>query len=79
MPKEKNRETRIEVRIAPDVLTVIKRAAKILGRSLSDFVVVAAQEAANRTIEEFQFIFLSEKEQRLFADCILSPPNASLA
>ena len=52
MPPEQTRTARLEARIAPDALAVVKRAAEIQGRSVSDFVVAAAQEAAHRTIEE---------------------------
>ena len=69
MPREQNRTTRIEARISPDALAVVKRAAEIEGRSVSDFVVAAAQEAANRTIEETHLIRLSMEEQRRFVDC----------
>ncbi len=74
---EQNRTTRIEARIAPDALAVVKRAAEITGRSVSDFVVAAAQEAANRTIEETQIIRLSIEDQRIFAEAILNPPPPS--
>jgi len=74
MPQEQNRTARIEARIAPDVLAVVKRAAEIQGRSVSDFVVAAAQEAARRTIEETQIIRLSVEDQRAFAEAILNPP-----
>ena len=50
MPPKPVRTSRIEARIAPDALKVIKRAAEIQGRSVSDFVVAAAQEVATRTI-----------------------------
>lgn len=79
MPSENIRTARIEARIAPDALAVVKRAAEILGRSVSDFVVAAAQEAANRTIEESQIIRLSVEEQRRFVDCLLNPPKISPA
>ena len=49
------------------------------GRSVSDFVVAAAQEAANRAIEETQIIRLSVEDQRAFADAILNPPAPSAA
>jgi uncharacterized protein (DUF1778 family) len=75
MPTEHNRTARIEARIAPDALAVVKRAAEILGRSVSDFVVVSAQEAANRTIEEAHLIRLSVEDQRRFADCVFNPPK----
>jgi uncharacterized protein (DUF1778 family) len=74
MPQEPNRTSRIEARIAPDALAIVKRAAEIQGRSVSDFVVAAAQEAAHRTIEETQIIRLSVEDQRAFAEAILNPP-----
>jgi uncharacterized protein (DUF1778 family) len=77
MAQEPTRTSRIEARIAPDALKVVRRAAEIQGRSLSDFVVAAAQEAATRTIEETQIIRLSVEDQRLFAEAILNPPPPS--
>ena len=79
MPTERNRTARIEARIAPDALMIVKRAAEIQGRSVSDFVVAAAQEAANRTIEAAQIIRLSVEDQRTFAEAIASPPPPSAA
>jgi uncharacterized protein (DUF1778 family) len=74
MPSEANRTARLEARIAPDALAVVKRAAELQGRSVSDFVVAAAQEAANRAIEEAQIIRLSVEDQRAIAEAILHPP-----
>lgn len=74
MPQEATRTTRIEARIAPDALAVVKRAAELQGRSVSDFVVAAAQDAAHRTIEETQVIRLSVEDQRRFAEAIVNPP-----
>jgi uncharacterized protein (DUF1778 family) len=77
--QEPNRTARIEARIAPEALAVVKRAAEIQGRSVSDFVVAAAQEAASRAIEEAQIIRLSVEDQRNFVDAILSPPEPAPA
>jgi len=74
MPQDTNRTSRIEARIAPDALAIVRRAAEIQGRSVSDFVVTAAQEAAHRAIEETQIIRLSIEDQRAFAEAILNPP-----
>ncbi len=74
MPSENPRSSRIEARIAPDTLAVVKRAAEIEGRSVSDFVVAAAQEAAYRTIEETHLIRLSVEEQQRFVELLLDPP-----
>jgi uncharacterized protein (DUF1778 family) len=77
--QESNRSARIEARITPEALAVVKRAAEIQGRSVSDFVVAAAQEAASRAIEEAQIIRLSVEDQRNFAEAILSPPEPAPA
>ena len=79
MPRNPNRTERIEARIAPEALAVVKRAAALQGRSVSDFVVAAAHEAANRAIEEAHLIRLSIEDQRRFADLLLDPPPMSPA
>jgi uncharacterized protein (DUF1778 family) len=80
MARTSTRSARIEARIAPDALSVVKRAAEIQGRSISDFVVAAAQDAARRTIAETEMVRLSLADQEKFAEAILSPkrPNAAL-
>jgi len=75
MPQDSTRTARIEARIAPDALLIVKRAAELQGRSVSDFVVAAAQAEANRTIEETHIIRLSIEDQRAFAEAILNPPS----
>jgi uncharacterized protein (DUF1778 family) len=79
MPQESIRTARIEARIAPEALAVVRRAAEMQGRSVSEFVVTAAQEAARRAIEEASIIRLSLKGQRAFADAILKPAKPSAA
>lgn len=79
MPQEPTRTSRIEARISPDALAIVKRAAEIQGRSVSDFVVAAAQEAAHRTIEETQIIRLSIEDQEAFAEAVLNPPPLAQA
>lgn len=74
MSHEITRTSRLEARIAPDVLAIVKQAAELQGRSVSDFVVSAAQEAAHRTIEEVGIIRLSAEDQRRFVDLLLNPP-----
>lgn len=74
MPSDSARTARIEARISPDALVAVKRAAELQGRSVSDFVVAAAQDAAQRAIEQSQIIRLSVEDQRAFAEAILNPP-----
>ena len=73
MSQETIRTARVEARIAPETLAVVKRAAEIEGRSVSDFVVTAARAAAYRAIEEAQIIRVSVEDQRMIADAILNP------
>lgn len=61
------------------MLSVVKRAAEIQGRSVSDFVVSAAQEAAQRTVEETAIIRLSIEDQLALAEAILNPPEPNEA
>ncbi len=72
--------SRLEARLPAKVYTILKRAAQIEGRSISDFVVAAAREAAERTIEKATVLSLSAEDQRRFAQAILKPPapNAAL-
>jgi uncharacterized protein (DUF1778 family) len=79
MPHEPMRTARIEARISPDALAIVKRAAEIQGRSVSDFVVAAAQEAAHRTIEETEIIRLSVEDQRALAEALINPPEPAPA
>jgi uncharacterized protein (DUF1778 family) len=74
MPQPAGRTARIEARIAPDALRVVRRAAELQGRSISDFVVAAAQEAAHRAIDAAQAIHLSVEDQRRFVELLLRPP-----
>jgi uncharacterized protein (DUF1778 family) len=49
MDRNCTKSTRLEARLSPETLAVVKRAAEIEGRSVSDFVVAAARQAAQRT------------------------------
>lgn len=79
MPQSSIRTTRLEARISPEALAIVRRAAEIQGRSLSDFVVSAAQEAAQKAIAEAQIIRLSVEDQRALAESILRPPEPNAA
>lgn len=73
------RTARVEARIAPDALALVRRAAELQGRSVSDFVVAAALKDAQRTIEDMQLVRLSVEDQRRFAKLLLSPPPVAPA
>ncbi|MGO4885844.1 MAG: DUF1778 domain-containing protein [Bryobacteraceae bacterium] len=74
MQRAQNRTARLEARITRSAMAVVRRAAEIQGRSVSDFVVSAAQEAAQKTIADVQVIRLSREAQEKFAMLLLNPP-----
>jgi uncharacterized protein (DUF1778 family) len=75
--QERNRTARIEARIAPEALAVVRRAAEIQGRSVSDFVVAAAQDAAQKAVAEVEVIRLSRAAQEQFVSMLMDPPPPS--
>ena len=73
MSVDVTRSARLETRIAPEALAVVRRAAAIQGRSVSDFVMTAAHEAAQHAIAQAHIIQLSLADQALFADALIEP------
>ena len=67
---------RLEARVSKDLKMLLERAAGIQGRSLTDFVVEAAREAAARTVEHAQLIKLTAKDQHIFIQALLEPYQA---
>ena len=73
------RTARLEARISPDLHAILKRAAEIQGRTVTDFVTSAALDAAQRAIEQAEIIRLSLDDQQRFIQALLSPPPPSPA
>ena len=70
---------RLEARISIDLHSMLKRAAELQGRTMTDFVVTAVQDAAQRAIEQADIIRLSLADQACFVQALLSPPPPSPA
>ena len=73
------RTARLEARISTDLHSMLKRAAELQGRTMTDFVVAAVQEAAQQAIEQAEIIRLSLADQECFAQALLSPPEPTSA
>lgn len=69
-----SRTARLETRLAPEAHALVKRAAEIQGRSVSDFVVTAAQDAAQKVVADAELIKLTRTGQERFAQLLLKPP-----
>ena len=71
--------SRLEARISTDLHSLLKRAAELQGRTMTDFVVSAVQDAAQRAIEQSEVIRLSLADQECFAQALLSPSEPAPA
>ena len=67
------RPERLEARLSSEQKALLQRAADLRGRTLTDFVVDSAHQAALRTIEEMATIRLGVEESRAFAEALLNP------
>jgi uncharacterized protein (DUF1778 family) len=73
------KQARLEARITHSTLAIVRRAAEMQGRSVSDFVVAAAEEMARKTIEDSHIITLAVEDQKRFAEALIAPPPLSPA
>ena len=74
------RPARLEARMTTDQKALLQHAAALSGRTLSEFVLASAQEAAAKVIQEHETIRLSRNEQIAFVTALLKPrpPDARL-
>jgi uncharacterized protein (DUF1778 family) len=74
---DKARGARLEARVSSAQKALFQRAALLSTRTLSEFVVASAQEAATRIIQEHEAIRLSRADQIAFVSALLDPPEPS--
>jgi uncharacterized protein (DUF1778 family) len=70
---------RLEARISTDLHGLLKRAAELQNRTVTDFVVSAVQDAARRAVDQAEVIRLTLADQERFARALISPPKANAA
>ena len=68
---------RLEARISAEKKNLLKNAAELSGRTLTDFVINSACEAALRVIQEYQQLHLTAVDRDVFIHALLNPPKAS--
>ncbi len=74
-----NTSARLEARISAELHAMLKRAAEIEGRTVTDYVIATMQAAARQTIDQAEIITLSLADQQAFARALLSPPEPAPA
>lgn len=74
------RSERLEARVSPQLKSLLQKAAKLQGSSLSEFISRSVQKAANEVVREYQILKLSTKDSRAFVKAIFkaSKPNNKL-
>ena len=75
--RQMQKKERIEARVTTQQKTLIQRAAELQGRTLTDFVVHALQDAAERVIKDNRTINLTRRDQEVFVEALLNPPQAN--
>lgn len=69
------RSRRLEARVTEEQKQLFVRAATLQGRSLTDFVIASAQEAAIATVRAHDALRLSERDRQAFVSALLAPPT----
>ncbi len=70
---------RLEARISAELHATLKRAAALEDRTITDFVIAAVQEAAQRTIRRADVIALTMADQDQFVRALITPPMPNVA
>ncbi len=70
----KTRGARLEARISAEQKAMFQQAATLSARTLSEFVVASAQEAATRIIQTHEVMALTRDEQIRFVSALLAAP-----
>lgn len=75
--RQARKVARIEARLNPEQKRRIEYAARLKGTSLSDFMVLSADDAAARAIQEHEVWVLTGRDRQMFVRALLNPPAPS--
>lgn len=76
---QQTKSARLEARLSAEARQTLARAAEIQGRTLSDFVVAAALDEAERVIADTDVIRLSREASVALAEALINPPAPNKA
>lgn len=68
---------RLEARISSEQKRFFERAADLQGRSLTEFVILSMQKAAQEAIREHELMSLTARDTKAFVNALLKPPAPS--
>ncbi len=76
-PARLPKPARLNARLTGSQKQLLEHAATLTGRSLTDFVVSTAEDAAARTIREHEIMTLSARDSEVFAAALMGAPRAT--
>ncbi len=76
---ERGESGRLEVRVSAEAKALCQKAARLQGRTLTDFVAQSALEAAQRTLREQELLNLSQRDRTTLVNALLDPPEPNAA
>jgi uncharacterized protein (DUF1778 family) len=75
MPKAVDiKDDRLQVRLDAEAKTMLQRAAGYRHKTVSQFVLATALEAAEKVIRENEVATLSRPDWKIFYDALVNPP-----
>src|SRR5260221_6703800 len=77
--RQHTKQERLEARIPRAQKRILERAASLRGTSLTDFVIASAQEAATKTIKDFEMLSLCDEARAVFVKALMNPPAPNQA
>lgn len=72
------KEERISFRVSRVTKEILEKASEIKGRTLTDYVVSTAREAAMKEVQEHAQLVLSEMEKNAFFEALMHSPEPSV-
>jgi uncharacterized protein (DUF1778 family) len=76
---KRSRTQRLEARLSEEQKQLFVRAAELQGRSLTDFVIASAHEAAIATVRTHDALRLSDRDRRTFVSALLAASTPAKA
>ena len=70
---------RLEARISHDLHALLRQAAQLQGRTMTDFVSESLRQAARQVIDDATLLRLSREDYARFVGAIMQPPEPNAA
>jgi uncharacterized protein (DUF1778 family) len=72
-----SKTARLEARVTIEQKQLMERAASLRGQNLTEFMISVLAEAATQTIKDSEFIELTDRDRKIFAEALLNPSPPS--